>query len=343
MNGQPNILVLIIMSLGILNIGLCGGLGLLMPAQTGLPKSTATDMTIISSDATATTNSHSLNNTSTLTAVPTTTAMRTHIPPMIPTAFPSLTPAPTITPTSTPELLTDDLALSENKIIIGYSFMGRPMEVYQFGNGENKRMIIAGIHGGNEYNTIALAEELIKYAAGHADLVPADTTLFILRSLNPDGEARGRDIYSRANENEVDLNRNFPDLWQADWDRDGCWNDLHLNGGSDPGSEPETQALMSFVLDNNVNALINYHSAALGIFPGGQPPDSNSLSLAEAVSSVSDYPYPPIDTGCIFSGQLIDWASTNGVAAVDIELTNHIDTDFEENLRILNIFLAWQP
>lgn len=332
--GEPNILIWSFIFLGTLNIGLCSGLGLLIPGQSRSPKITATYITTISSAAPTTAPS---------TRISTPTTLRTRIPPMTPTASPSLTPVPEITSSSMPELLAEDIALSGSKIIIGYSILGRPLEVYQFGDGKNKRMIVAGIHGGNEYNTIALAEELIRYTARHAELVPVDTTLFILRSLNPDGEARGRDEYSRATENGVDLNRNFPALWQADWDRNGCWNDLHLNGGVEAASEPETQALMNFVLEHKVDALINYHSAALGIFPGGQPPDLKSLGLAEAVSSVSDYPYPPIDTGCIFSGQFIDWASMNGVAAVDIELTNHRDTDFNQNLGILNIFLAWQP
>ncbi len=99
---------------------------------------------------------------------------------------------------------------------------------------------------------------------------------------------------------------------------------------------------MNFLLNGNVDALINYHSAVLGIFPGGQPPDEASLSLADTVATVSTYPYPPIDTGCQFTGQLIDWASDNGMAALDIELTNHRDTDFEQNLAILSMFLAWR-
>ena len=100
---------------------------------------------------------------------------------------------------------------------------------------------------------------------------------------------------------------------------------------------------MSFLLSHHVDALINYHSAALGIFAGGQPPDQESLRLAQAVSDVSAYPYPPIDTGCRYSGQLIDWASDHRIAAIDVELSNELDSDFEQNLAILAVFLAWQP
>ena len=76
-------------------------------------------------------------------------------------------------------------------------------------------------------------------------------------------------------------------------------------------------------------------------FPGGQPPDAGSLSLAEALAAVSDYPYPPIDAGCVYTGQFVDWASDQGIPAVDIELTNHQDSDFEKNLAILSVFLDW--
>lgn len=246
--------------------------------------------------------------------------------------------APTPTSTSPPPT-----AIIAKKILIGKSVEGRHLEVFQFGHGDRERMIIAGIHGGYEWNTIALADEIIQYLKKHPDLIPEDTTLYILRSLNPDGEARAKGIEGRANEHGVDLNRNFPNRWQANWPRDGCWNYLPITAGTAPASEPETKAIIGFIKAHDIDALISYHSAALGIFPGGQPPRSDSISLAEEIASVSDYPYPPIDTGCVFTGQLIDWASDRGIAALDIELTNHRDTDFKQNLVILDRFLSWKP
>ncbi|HEY47479.1 MAG TPA: hypothetical protein G4O14_11935 [Anaerolineae bacterium] len=251
-----------------------------------------------------------------------------------PTVIPTPNPGPISTETQTP--------FSLGPMIIGYSVEGRPLEVYQFGSGPIKRMIIAGIHGGYEWNTIALADQLITILPGRTDLVPQDVTLYILRSLNPDGDHRARGIYGRTNENEVDLNRNWPAYWQAEWPLPGCWNLLPTTAGPSPASEPETQALMQFLLSQHVDALINYHSAALGIFPGGQPPDPASLSLAETIAGVSDYPYPPVDTGCQYTGQLIDWASLNGIAAIDIELSTHSSTDLRQNLRILTAFLIWR-
>jgi predicted deacylase len=248
------------------------------------------------------------------------------------------TPTSTVTPTATASAT----ATPEGELVIGHSVAGRPITVTQFGSGPLVRLIVAGIHGGNERNTTQLVDQLIVHLRVAPEQVPAEVTLYLLRLLNPDGAARGTDIYARANDHNVDLNRNWPARWQADWSRNGCWKYLNLSGGSAAGSEPEVQALMRFMLDHQVEALISYHSAALGIFAGGQPPDEASLSLADAVAAVSDYPYPALDFGCVYTGQLIDWASEQGIAALDVELTNHTDTDLEQNLAILETFLAWR-
>jgi hypothetical protein len=228
-------------------------------------------------------------------------------------------------------------------VIIGYSVEGRALEVYKFGDGEQERMIVAGIHGGDEWNRITLANQLIEYVDQNPDLLPKDITLYILPNLNPDGEFRAHDKYGRLNHNGVDLNRNFPVNWKFDWDRGGCWNSLPTSGGTGPGSEVETQALMKFITEHAIQVLISYHSAALGIFPGGLPWDEDSIRLAEALAEVTSYPFPPIDTGCTYSGTLADYAVSTGAAAVDLELTNHFDTDFDQNLRVLDVLLNFVP
>lgn len=259
------------------------------------------------------------------------------------TSSPTHTSSPTSIATTQPNDTPSPVAFWDGPIVIGESVAGRPIEVHRFGTGPRKLLIIGGIHGGYEYNTIALTEQLISLLRGRPEWIPEDVTLFILRSLNPDGESRAQGIHGRTNENGVDLNRNFPAQWKPEWPIDGCWRYLPVTGGPYPASEPETLALMQFLIDEDIFALINYHSAALGIFPGGQPPDEASISLAEAVAAVSDYPYPPVDTGCLFTGQLIDWASMQGIAAIDIELANHRDSDLKVNLEILHVFLQWLP
>jgi predicted deacylase len=252
----------------------------------------------------------------------------------LPSAQPTATLIPTETPTPTPQ--------SRGFFIIGFSVGGRPLEVYQFGSGPSERLIVAGIHGGNEWNTIALADELIAHLRSHPEIIPADITLYILPNLNPDGEARGHGPEGRTNDHGVDLNRNWPANWQSEWPEEGCWTLRPVSAGKFPVSGPETKSLQLFLQHHKIDALISYHSAALGIFPGGLPPDKNSIRLAKTIAAVSTYPYPPIDTGCQFTGALVDWASWHGIAALDIELTNHTDTDFEQNLWILNMFMNWK-
>lgn len=276
---------------------------------------------------------------------PTPAAHATATPSVASSAPTSASPTSTISPPTegiAPHAA-EGVAATPTPLVIGTSIAGRPLEVYGFGQGQRARMIVAGIHGGYEGNTIRLAEELIQVLSARGDLVPPGITLYILRALNPDGEARSSSYKGRVNENLVDLNRNWPALWQSSWPSQGCWTYTYVTAGSAPASEPETRALMNFLLTYQIEGLISYHSAALGIFPGGQPPDTASISLAEALAAVSDYPYPPVETGCMYTGQLIDWASQMGIAAVDIELTNHEQSDLFQNMSVLQAFLAWSP
>ena len=262
----------------------------------------------------------------------------------LPTGTPSLAETPTEPFTSTltsTETLTP-IPFSEGPIMIGYSVQNRPLEVYRFGTGLTGRLIVAGMHGGSEYNTIQLADLLIAYLQGHPEIVPADVTLYILLDLNPDGEAASHSYLGRANANGVDLNRNWDANWQKDWPRDNCWTQTYVTSGTGPMSEPETKALAAFIQSHPIDAIINYHSAALGIFAGGRPPDDYSIRLAKAVAAVTTYPYPPINIGCVYTGGFTDWANERGIAALDVELTDHTNTDYEMNLIVLNVFLNWK-
>jgi hypothetical protein len=240
------------------------------------------------------------------------------------------TPLPSITP-----------LLGYSRLIIGRSVQNRAIEVLRFGAGRRERMIIAGIHGGDEYNTIALADALVEHLGRQPDLVPKEYTLYILRALNPDGAAAGRDPEHRLNANGVDLNRNFDTNWKAEWHSQGCAS-LPGTGGAGPGSEPETKAVKEFLRGRKVEALIVYHSAGLGVFPSGDPAHPDSVRLAKAIDAVSPYAYPPMDTGCEYTGTLVDWAANSGIpAAVDLELNSPTETEFEANLEVLELLLSF--
>lgn len=253
------------------------------------------------------------------------------------TSIPTITTTNSPTPTQTIE--PTPTAQFGQIYVIGYSVEGRPIEVYQFGNGPRQRLIVAGIHGGYEWNTVVLAEELIAYLMVNPDLIPLEVTLYIVRNLNPDGYAKAWDATGRPNANGVDLNRNFDANWLIDWNRDVCFNAVYVTAGPEPGSEPETQAIMKFILAHQFEAMISYHSAGLGIFPGGIPPTPKSQMLAYYLSGISPYAYPPKDIGCVYSGAMANWAAMQEVPSVDVELTTHGDTDFAINKQILEFFI----
>jgi protein MpaA len=263
-----------------------------------------------------------------------------------PTSYylPSVTPNPIATvvedySTPTPFVFADGPAPG----LIGYSVEGRAIDLYSFGQGETHYLIVAGIHGGYEGNTVDLANQFLVYLNAHPEAIPGGTTLYIVPDLNPDAVARGRNPDARVNANGVDLNRNFPSLnWVANWDHGNCWNERPTTGGTSPASEPETRAVVNFVLGHHIEALISYHSAALGIFPGGNPWQPASEKLAGQLNAVTGYPYPPLDVGCTYTGTMADWAVENGVsAAVDMELANHHDTDFAKNLKALQVLVSF--
>jgi hypothetical protein len=270
------------------------------------------------------------------TSTITSTATNTGPPPTV--TLPMVVPLVTaVMTTATPA------SLWEGPVTIGHSVQGRPLEVWRFGRGPNQYLVIAGIHGGYELVTIELADELISYFSRKPDAIPTEATLFILRSMNPDGEAIPDSKLGRGNANGVDLNRSFPVEWQPDWDRDGCWDLLLLSGGEYPGSEPEAIAVMAFLLEHDITALVSYHAAAPGFYPAGDPPDPDSVDLARYLSVASGYPYPAYYTGCYMTGSLVDWALTTGTAGVDVELSTHWDTEFPINLNLVLALLRWKP
>lgn len=258
------------------------------------------------------------------------------LPPPSETPLPSPSPSPTITPTPLPP---EGEAFS-----IGQSVQGRDLLVVRFGSGPIVRMIVGGIHGGYEANTVILSQLLIEDLRSGRLVVPPELTLYILPNMNPDGYYNHlNSSYGRANANGVDLNRNFDSHWVADWPRTGCFNYVAITAGAQPFSEPEARALRDFLLANRVDALIAYHSQMGAIFSHGSSPlPPAGDDLARTLAQASGYLYPPPDTGCLYTGQLVDWSLDNDILALTVELTTHESTDIEINRRMIEAFLAWR-
>ncbi|MEA3340175.1 MAG: M14 family zinc carboxypeptidase, partial [Chloroflexota bacterium] len=272
----------------------------------------------------------------TATALPPTAA------PTVPvTTAPETTPTIPPTSTSLPPTPTAQPPFFEGPFTYGASFGGRPLTAYRLGAGHSVRAIIGGIHGGYEWNTVDLVSQTLEYLQENPTLVPDDVTLYIIPCANPDGYAAGADReHGRMNGNGVDLNRN----WDYNWQMTATHGTRPVFAGSGPFSEPETDALRDLILEQNVEAAIFYHSAMAKVFYGAEREKSATYELAVTVSEATGYPIAASIPGQITTGDAVDWMSAEeGLAGVEVELTNHEDIEWERNLRGLLAFLDWQP
>lgn len=261
--------------------------------------------------------------------------------------------SPTITmPTATP-VLSDSSVLAtvtpepffEGPVEYGRSFGGRPLYLYRLGTGPSARLVVGGIHGGYEWNTVELVSETLAYYQANAGLIPASVTFYIVPCANPDGYVAGTDAeVARMNGNLVDLNRN----WDYQWQPTATHGTRPVRAGSRPFSEPETDALRRLIEERAIEAVIFYHSAYGGVvFSGAKPERSATYELAEMLAEAISYRHQVEGVpGQITTGDAIDWLSAErGIAGAEIELTTHssvLGTDeYSRNLRGLQAFLEW--
>ncbi|HZT90514.1 MAG TPA: M14 family zinc carboxypeptidase [Gaiellaceae bacterium] len=115
--------------------------------------------------------------------------------------------------------------------VLGRSVDGRVITAVETGDPDTPRktLVVGCIHG-DERAGIAIADRLIATAA------PAETDLWIVADLNPDGAAAG----TRGNARGVDLNRNFPWRWRR---LTGVYD-----SGPRPLSEPEARIAYRLIL-----------------------------------------------------------------------------------------------
>lgn len=249
-----------------------------------------------------------------------------------------VTPRPTKEPPpepTAPATSTEEAHESAGKSLeLTRSVEGRPVRVVELGRGPRWIAVIGGIHQGNEANTTVLVNLLLDHFRANLDLIPDDIGLAFIPDLNPDGAAAG----TRENANGVDLNRN----WDANWQRDsyGPSGLVPGGGGAHPFSEPETRALARYLEARPFLAAIFYHSRG-ALVVSGHGDDGVSAELARVIALAAQYLYLTEWTAYPLSGQAADYLASQGIHAVDVELTNYTDPDFARNLRGLIAALAW--
>jgi len=253
---------------------------------------------------------------------------------------PSVLPSPTVVPPTQSVILPTPTAKRplpsptpqfHERRLLGYSQEGRPIVAHRFGWGKAKVALVGNIHGGTEENTYRLMIEVVAHYQENFTEVPSEVTLWIIPTINPDGLASG----TRFNARGVDLNRN------ADTDQDACpgndWSPETFDsdglvpggGGQYPFSEVEARLLRDFAVDAQV--VISYHSQGRMVVAadcGHDPSRRLARLLAQATGyQESQWGAYPV------TGSMVDYLAFRGVAAVDVELTNKVDTELERNLR----------
>ncbi|MFP4549221.1 MAG: M14 family metallopeptidase [Spirochaetales bacterium] len=237
---------------------------------------------------------------------------------------------------------------------IGRSVEGRAIVVRRLGAGSKHVIIVGGIHGGYEANSILLTRELFEYYAANPEEIPVDLTLHFIENMNPDGlyrvtggvpveqfDFRSADIVpGRFNANGVDLNRN----WDGDWQPTSFWGTRVVSAGSAPFSEPETQAVRGYFERVAPVVSVFYQSAADGLwYSGADEAWAPSRTLAEIYSAASGYRLPEPDAGPVayeITGSADDYFVEIRHRNLTVELRTRFSTEFERNLRGLRAILA---
>jgi predicted deacylase len=198
-------------------------------------------------------------------------------------------------------------------------------------------VFVGGIHGGYEWNSVELAKKMLAHITKNQHTIAVGTDVTIIPNLNPDGFAKGKDADARFNANKVDLNRNFDCKWQPR----AVWKGKKVSAGTKAFSEPEAQALRSYVealLKTHTPEQLSFvfwHSKAGAVYASKCTEKILPTSLTfmhtyadaagyKAIESFDSYPV---------TGAAEDWLASLGIAAITVELTTHENMEWEKNLK----------
>lgn len=180
------------------------------------------------------------------------------------------------------------LDLQSDFVGLGFSVEGRPIFAERLGTPGGRRVLAIGVIHGDEAGGVAIIDEL------RAKPVPEGVELWIVESMNPDGQAN----VDRRNANLVDLNRNFPYKWGPIGDPGNS-----QYAGPGPASEPETQAIVNLISQLQPDIAIWYHQDLFVVNPASGREGRVRARYAE----LSGLPMGQI-TGGIYTGIAATWA-----------------------------------
>ena len=219
----------------------------------------------------------------------------------------------------------------------GQSSRGTELLAYTFGSGDTVLMLIGGIHGGFEANTIELVERMIDHFTTTPQAVLSNMVLILIPSINPDGASVGSNLQARFNARGVDLNRN----WGCDWQPEAVFQQRPVNAGTQAFSEPETLALASLINDIQPNTVLFYHSAANGVFSGDCNDSSISTEMVAVLGEATGYPYESSFNAYPLTGTASNWVDSLGIPSAAVELATNASPEFNRNMNGVMALQCW--
>lgn len=229
--------------------------------------------------------------------------------------------------------------------VIGSSVEGRTIDSYTYGTGAKHLAFIGGVHGGLEWNSVLLSYELMDYLKEHPETVPASLSVTVIPDANPDGvykvlgtEGRfapsdvpaGALDLGRFNAHSVDLNRNFGCRWVAT----STWKGVTHSAGTSAFSEPEAQAIRTFVASTSPMAVIFFHSKSGAVYASecGKGVLPQTTEIMNVYAKVAGYKAIKMFDAYPTFGDSEGWLASIGIPAVTVELTTHDVVEFDKNL-----------
>ena len=148
---------------------------------------------------------------------------------------------------------------------IGTSAAGRPIIAIRLGAARpTHRLVVVGVIHGDEREGLRVVQNI------EARRLPAGLAVWLIPTMNPDGWATN----SRRNGHGVDLNRNFPRLWE------GTFPGTSTYSGPRAASEPETRGVEAFLHSVNPNLVVIFHSPLNGVDSDGMKSPATVAKLA---------------------------------------------------------------
>ncbi|MEN9405670.1 MAG: hypothetical protein RLY47_629 [Candidatus Parcubacteria bacterium] len=247
----------------------------------------------------------------------------------------------------------DTTPVAPESVVIGTSVQGRSIEATSYGTGDTHLLFVGGIHGGYEWNSVLLAHQMMDYLVANPGVIPANVTVTVIPSANPDGvfkiigkEGRftqtdvpvGDDSLGRFNANGVDLNRNFDCKWKSE----SMWRGNVVSAGTSAFSEPEARAIRDVVTKNKPVAAIFLHSQSNAVYASeceaGILPETRVLMDTYALAA--GYPSVDVFDSYEITGDAEGWLASIGVPAITVELSTHETTEWDKNLAGLKAILT---